>query len=89
MSRKLFRTLGLAALIVGVGKMFHFHAWKRASGPEGKPRFKSWHGPHGHEHPWSAHHKKWHEEQTGSAEESADAGVAGESADVGAAEAAV
>ena len=76
MSHKLFRTLGLAALIVGVGKMFRFHAWKRAGGPEGKPRFKGRHGPDGHHHPWSAHHKKWHEERTGPAEEDVDAAAA-------------
>jgi hypothetical protein len=76
MSNKLFRTLGFAALIVGVGKMFRFHAWKRAGGPEGKARFKHWHGPDGHGHPWAARHKKWHEGQTGPAEEDVDAGNA-------------
>jgi hypothetical protein len=80
MSQKLFRTVALAALIVGIGKFFRFRAWKMAGGPQGKHWYKP-HGPMSHRPmpPWFRHWEKPFEK----------AEKAGPDAETGAAEAVV
>ena len=62
MSHKLFRTLGLAALVVGIGKLLRVRAWKMAGGPKGGHWAKHWHRTDGPKHPWFSHCEKWSEE---------------------------
>ena len=68
MSEKLLRTLGLGALIVGIGKCLRFRAWRMTGGPEGKHWNNHRHPCHSHRHPRFAHWKKRSGEQTEPAE---------------------
>lgn len=73
MSEKLLRTLGLGALILGIGRCLHFRAWRMAGGPEGEHWSKHWHPHHSHRHPWFAHWEKRAKEQTKPVEPDAQA----------------
>ena len=73
MSEKLLRTLGLAALVVGISKCLHFRAWRMAGGPEGEHCARHWHRHHGHRHPRFSHRERRSEAQTGPAEPDAQA----------------
>ncbi len=45
MSQKLFRRAAVVALIIGIGKLFHFRAWKMAHHPwamAGGPEGEQW-----------------------------------------------
>jgi len=75
MSRKMYRTLAVGALIAGIGRMFRFRARKVAGGiavQEGD-RAKHWRRHDGHKHPWFSHHRKWADEADAPAENDADA----------------
>jgi hypothetical protein len=57
----MFRTLALAGVIVGIGKLFHFRARQMGHGPEGRRLAKHWHRSGGPKHPLFSHWEKWSE----------------------------
>jgi hypothetical protein len=72
----MFRTLALAGVIMGIGKLFRHRAWKLGYGPEGRRLAGHWHQPGGPEHPVFSHWKKWSEKKTEQAASDAEAGTA-------------
>ena len=71
-------TIGLLLLLlVGVGKMLHFRAWKQAGGPPGEGWAKHWHRHHGHMPPWCWDREEPSEGETEGTEPDAQTGDAG------------
>jgi hypothetical protein len=68
MSRKLVHTVGVVALIAGIGRMLRLRAWKRADGPRNKRFHKHWHRTRSDKHPWFAHWEEWAEDEAEKAE---------------------
>jgi hypothetical protein len=76
MSRKLFRTVGVVALIAGMGKMLRLGAGKTADGARRRRFHMHSHRAHSHKHPWFAKCKKRSKGEADKAGQDAETGVA-------------
>jgi hypothetical protein len=54
----------MAGVIVGIGKLVRYRAWKMGYGPEGRRLAKHWHRHGGPKHPMFSHREKWSRERT-------------------------
>ena len=81
MSRKMYRTLAVGALVVGIGKMLGFHARNMARGAAaGEEHWaRHWRRHDSPKHPWFSHHGKWAAEKADEGDEATEGDAVAES----------